>query len=617
MSDLTFIIFVQIESLEDVEYVEKDMLIEASSLPNWAWHIDRIDQTTLPLDHAFKTNFTGQGVDIYVMDSGIRYSHYIFGGRAHFGGYDPTGGNGEDCNGHGTHVAGLAAGNITGVAIGANVFSIKVLRCVGTRITGNLRHLIDALDFTIAKIKSSGRPSVITLSLIVQTGASKSLELSIKKAYREGITVISAAGNFFQDACNYSPASSEYTITVGGTRRYRDRLYRSTNYGKCVDIFAPGESVVSAGYDHDRRMTTKSGTSMATPIVAGAVAMLLEEDPSLTPQQIKEELINRSTKNVLDFNQLPTKARSLTPNRLVYIGVNQGENHTQSTQKTATATTTPPKTTVTTRPTDRPNPLPNVPSRVSVPLTYHQLRTDINSKRNAGYAPTNVNSYTSVDGDVLFTIVYTHVGTEMARKYYALLSENLEDVKRKTSLSYWTPVTFTPYKIRGEIRVFLVMKLVKNNRILSMEKTMEEFDAERTTMKARGYEPVVVRYRLLENGSSTVYTIYQKWATSYLLTDMKYSELFTLSYQEKSVGNYISDITYHRKTDGSTAYTATFDRGPSKYYATSLHVDLRRNLSTFLTVFRVLRNTGRQLMALTPTFEGKSAPPGFLAIYWK
>ena len=595
------------------------MLIEASSLPNWAWHIDRIDQTTLPLDHAYKTNFTGQGVDIYVMDSGIRYSHYIFGGRAHFGGYDPTGGNGEDCNGHGTHVAGLAAGNITGVAVGANVYSIKVLQCVGTRTTGNLGNLIDALDFTIAKIKSSGRPAVISLSLIVQTGASKSLELAIEKAYREGITVISAAGNFFQDACNYSPSSSEYTITVGGTRRYRDRLYHSTNYGKCVDIFAPGESVVSAGHDHDRQMTTKSGTSMATPIVAGAVAMLLEEDPSLTPQQVKEELINRSTKGVLDFNQLPTKARSLTPNRLVYIGVpvNQGDNHTQSTQKPITTTTNVPKATVTTRPTVKPSPLPNVPSRVSVPLTYQQLRTDLNSKRRAGYAPTNVNSYTSVDGGVLFSVVYTHVGTQMASKYYALLSENLEDVQRKTSLSYWTPVTFTPYKIRGEIRVFLVMKVVKNDCILSMEKTMEEFNTERTTMRARGYEPVVVRYRLLENGSSTVYTIYQKWATSYLLTDMKYSELFTLSYQEKSVGNYISDITYHRKADGSTAYTATFDRGPSKYHATSLHVDLRRNLSSFLTVFKVLRTTGRHLMALTPTFEGKSTPPGFLAVYWK
>ena len=586
------------------------MEIVGTSLPDWAWHIDRIDQTRPPLDHTYQASFTGQGVDIYIIDSGIHYSHKIFGGRAHFGGFDPTGGKGEDCNGHGTHVAGLAGGNITGPAVGAHLYSIKVLKCIGSRTTGNLCHLVDALDYTIKKIKSNGRPSVISLSLIVKDGVSKSLDAAIERAYKEGITIVTAAGNFFQDACKFSPGSSDYTITVGGTRKYGDRLYRNTNYGKCVDIFAPGDSILSAAHNSDLRLTSKSGTSMATPIVSGVVAMLLEEDPSLTPEQVKEKLIKRSTKDVLDFGQLPADGRRATPNRLVYVGEEVKDQPTPTTKATVPVTEAP--TTQTPVP-----PLPSTPSTASANLMYSQLRADVNLKRSNGFVPTNINSYTSSTGTPLFSIVYTYVGATLARKYYIFMSQSLEDIRRKSALPYWIPITLAPYEMNNEVRVLLVMKIQKNNCILSAEKTVAEFNAEKTAKEVEGYRPVVLRYRTLYDGSSRVYTIYQKGVSTQAVTDVGVSELFTLGYKEKSLGHYLSDITYHRMEDGSFKYSAIFDYSPRLYQATGLHVDIRPNLHTFTVVSRILRTTGRHLVALSPTFTGSSAQPGFFAVYWK
>ena len=586
------------------------MEIEGTSLPDWAWHIDRIDQTRPPLDHTYQASFTGQGVDIYIIDSGIHYSHKIFGGRAHFGGFDPTGGKGEDCNGHGTHVAGLAGGNITGPAVGAHLYSIKVLKCIGSRTTGNLCHLVDALDYTIKKIKSNGRPSVISLSLIVKDGVSKSLDAAIERAYKEGITIVTAAGNFFQDACKFSPGSSDYTITVGGTRKYGDRLYRNTNYGKCVDIFAPGDSILSAAHNSDLRLTSKSGTSMATPIVSGVVAMLLEEDPSLTPEQVKEKLIKRSTKDVLDFGQLPADGRRATPNRLVYVGEEVEDQPTPTTKATVPVTEAP--TTQTPVP-----PLPSTPSTASANLMYSQLRADVNLKRSNGFVPTNINSYTSSTGTPLFSIVYTHVGATLARKYYIFMSQSLEDIRRKSALPYWIPITLAPYEMNNEVRVLLVMKIQKNNCILSAEKTVAEFNAEKTAKEVEGYRPVVLRYRTLHDGSSKVYAIYQKGVSTQAVTDVGVSELFTLGYKEKSLGHYLSDITYHRMEDGSFKYSAIFDYSPRLYQATGLHVDIRPNLHTFTLVSRILRTTGRHLVALSPTFTASSAQPGFFAVYWK
>ena len=282
------------------------------------YHTDRIDQRDLPLDKDYSPKYTGKDLDIYVLDTGIRYSHTVFGGRAAFGGYDDFGGKGEDCNSHGTHVAALAGGNITGAAVGANLYSIKVLGC---NSGGSYEGVIKGINHVVERVKENGRKSIISMS--IQAPRSLALNRALKMAYEAGIVNVVAAGNYKKDACKYSPSSSPHTITVAGSSK-NDRMYWTsgvygTNHGDCVDIFAPGQNVYSASHRSDTGVVSKSGTSMATPIVSGVVAMLLEEDSSLTPEQVKEELIKRSTKDVLDFGQLPYDGRKSSPNRLVFV----------------------------------------------------------------------------------------------------------------------------------------------------------------------------------------------------------------------------------------------------------------------------------------------------------
>jgi hypothetical protein len=599
--------------LEDVDSVEEDMEIVGTSLPDWAWHIDRIDQTRPPLDHTYQASFTGQGVDIYIIDSGIHYSHKIFGGRAHFGGFDPTGGKGEDCNGHGTHVAGLAGGNITGPAVGAHLYSIKVLKCIGSRTTGNLCHLVDALDYTIKKIKSNGRPSVISLSLIVKDGVSKSLDAAIERAYKEGITIVTAAGNFFQDACKFSPGSSDYTITVGGTRKYGDRLYRNTNYGKCVDIFAPGDSILSAAHNSDLRLTSKSGTSMATPIVSGVVAMLLEEDPSLTPEQVKEELIKRSTKDVLDFGVLPESMKKLTPNRLVYTPAKEVPTAPPTTTTPTTPTPTTPTPVSIPIPTGPPRPLPEEPNQITVHIQREQLKKDAEAKAAKGFIPTSVNTY-ELDNVLYFTIVYTHVGKSNVGQYRRFYMIRQQYVENRIMSMDWTPVTMAPYELKGEVRLFLVMKRCKDNRILSMNKTMEEFKAENDTMRAAGYQPVVLRYMQLEDGSTTVYAIYQKWAYARIVVDMELASLRSLAYSEWRQKSYLIDLTYRITGEGRQVYTAVFTGIPQA--VVSFFVDVRTDETRFLQTYNAVRKVKYYIQAVCPIVS-QSSNTGYMAVYWR
>ena len=283
------------------------------------WHTDRIDQRFPPLDDTYSSQYTGRGVDVYILDSGIRYSHQVFGGRARFGGYDYSNGRGEDCHGHGTHCAGLAVGRITGVAWDANVYSIKVLNC---NMFGSYTAVIEGINYVVQRRKSTRRPTVISMSLIGPK--SDDLNAALKTAKEAGVVSLAAAGNYRRNACDYHPSSSPHVITVGGTQENGDQLYwfsstsksPGTNYGPCVDIFAPGQWVRSAGHFCDDCTVSMSGTSMATPIAAGVVALLLQENPNLSPDQIKQLLIDRSTKNALDFSVI---RGTNTPNRLVYV----------------------------------------------------------------------------------------------------------------------------------------------------------------------------------------------------------------------------------------------------------------------------------------------------------
>ena len=222
--------------------------------------------------------------------------------------------NGRDCYGHGTHVASLAAGRTSGSAPNAHIHSVRVLNCENY---GPWSVVIDGVNYAVQQSKASGKPSVISMSL--SGGSFQSMDDAIRNAHSMGVTVVVAAGNDRADACHNSPARSIHAITVGGTAR-GDRIYTHTNGGTCVDIFAPGQSVSGAGYPCNNCSTLKSGTSMATPIVSGMVATLLQKQPLLTPNQVKDKIIQDSLKNVVNFNDFSiVSLRTSSPNRLLHV----------------------------------------------------------------------------------------------------------------------------------------------------------------------------------------------------------------------------------------------------------------------------------------------------------
>lgn len=287
-----------IETDARVRYVEQDRTVHAVASQSPAtWGLDRIDARS-GLDDEYTYEADGSGVNAYVLDTGVRTSHNEFGSRGSVG-YDAIndGQNGQDCDGHGTHVAGTVGGSTYGVAKGVNVIAVRVLDCQGS---GSLSGVIDGIDWVTQNAQS---PAVANMSL--GGGASQSLDDAVQNSIDSGVTYAVAAGNSDADACNQSPARVSDALTVGSSTS-NDARSSFSNYGSCVDVFAPGSDITSAWYTSDSATNTISGTSMASPHVAGAVALFLENNPGASPSTAFDKITNTATQGALsDVNGSP------------------------------------------------------------------------------------------------------------------------------------------------------------------------------------------------------------------------------------------------------------------------------------------------------------------------
>src|SRR5512133_1294148 len=289
----------------NIEFIEADQEITLDTTQSPAtWGLDRIDQRRLPLNNAYTYNFTGSGVTAYIIDTGIRISHTQFGGRAVYG-YDfvDNDSTASDCNGHGTHVAGTIGGSTYGVAKAVRLVAVRVLNCSGSGTTSGV---IAGINWVTSN-HTTGK-AVANMSL--GGGASSSLDTAVNNSINDGIVYAIAAGNSNANACNYSPARVPNAITVGATTSSDARASYS-NIGSCLDIFAPGSSITSAWNTSDTATNTISGTSMATPHVAGVAALYLQGH-SATPLQVRNAIVGAATQNVV------TSAGTGSPNLLLY-----------------------------------------------------------------------------------------------------------------------------------------------------------------------------------------------------------------------------------------------------------------------------------------------------------
>ncbi|HEV2148513.1 MAG TPA: S8 family peptidase [Longimicrobiaceae bacterium] len=269
------------------------------------WGLDRIDQRHLPLNGIYGPNRDGTGVNIYIIDSGIRKSHseFGFGVRARHGYTVINDGRGsEDCNGHGTHVAGTAAGTTYGVAKNATVWAVRIGDCNGGATVSGV---ISAIDWVKAY---RTLPAVANLSY--SWSARTDIDDAVQRAIAAGVTFVTSAGNANANACNYSPNRKSNVLTVGATQS-NDWRASYSNWGSCVKLFAPGSGITSSWYTGDYATNTIDGTSMSSPHVAGVAALYLQGDPSAAPWKVQDAVVSSATAGVV----LDPKG---SPNRLLY-----------------------------------------------------------------------------------------------------------------------------------------------------------------------------------------------------------------------------------------------------------------------------------------------------------